>query len=393
MARRDREWHLKAIQCAKLFGTPKPTGTDKDPSMSQVEIASQLGITQSTVSRMIDYAFEQGYLTRPRPKFEANRVLPEDLVAVDSAFSLVPKVAEAIRKLAPSDRFFEVHIMAAEDRPSFCAQAALVVYRLVADCRLIGVSLGGTLAGVIEAMRLHSERERRSTHSSVECIPVCGDCLYLMDLHVQTMSASALAGDLALVLTGSRSEKLPSLTGVPAYAARIDRPRQKVAGVQEFVENLPGYQRVFGSPKRQHQPLVDRLDGLLSGVGIIVPDDDETKENATGACIRERMLQEGLSTDDLRECVYGDIGGYLLPKEKLSAAQNQRVRALNDGWFGVKESHLQRLGQRATETRPGLVLIAHGKSKASFLRRCVTGGFVNHLLIDVDLAEAMSRAE
>jgi DNA-binding Lrp family transcriptional regulator len=360
--------------------------------MSQVEIATQLRITQSTVSRMIDYAFEQGFLTRPRPKFEETRVPAPDLADLESRFSLVPMIAKEIRKIAPDNRYFEVHVVGAETRSDFCAQAAQVVYPLVATCPLIGVSLGGTLAGMIHAMQAHSELDRRPARPP-ECIPVCGDCLYLMDLHVQTMSASALAGDLAFVLTGARSAELPSLTGVPAYAARIGRPAQKVAGVQEFIEGLPGYQKVFGSKAKRQRPLVDQLACLLSGVGILVPEDEESEESSTGACIRERILQEGLTVAELAACIYGDIGGYLLPKENLSAAQEKKVQALNDGWFGVKESHLELLSKRAAKDRPGIVLIAQGEPKAFFLRKCIERGFANHLVIDVALAKGILKKD
>jgi Transcriptional regulator, contains sigma factor-related N-terminal domain len=375
--KRDPNRRRSMLLCAQLRAEGK----------TQLEIGTRLNLKQPTVSRLLQEAQDESLLTPPRQQFLKERLTAEELRELKDLLGVVPDTAKKIRDRFSTVSNFDVHILPASNRDKFAVAAAPTVVSLLSRCPTIGVSMGRTLSALIEAIYSEIKYVRTQSTESVVCVPVSGDCVYLLNQHSQTFSASYLAGRLEEVLTGSKSAELPTLVGVPAYVpSRLSIAEDKLAVVKEFVQSIPGYQRIFGPKKKKTPALADNLAALLTGVGIVVPQEEEAGEVSTGACIRERLLQEKIDKDELNELIMGEISGILIPRERLTRPQRKRVEELNLGWLGITEQQLKKVAQR----QPGVVVVASGSRKADLIARIVQESLVSNLIVDSELAVALA---
>jgi hypothetical protein len=228
-----------------------------------------------------------------------------------------------------------------------------------------------------------------------------------MNQRLVDYSASRLAQLLGAALRGQAAKpdprsELPCLVGVPAYLPQKVR-RNGGAAWQDFIAGIPGYQEIFGPSNGRVRPLVERVDTIICGTGIIASEREEQDRPytpadtmfraKTGDFIRERLEQEeGLTRSALDRMIYGDIGGWLLRRQRLSAEDRRWVDSLNDGWTGIKGAHLARVAGDAKQSgAPGIILLAGGGAKAEMVAEIVRLGLVNVLLLDSYLANALKR--
>ncbi|HOX55995.1 MAG TPA: hypothetical protein P5205_03055 [Candidatus Paceibacterota bacterium] len=410
----EAEHRLLAVAAARM----------RSEGLTQDKIAKRLDKSQPEVSRLVAYAQEHHYLARS-PSFLGHNVAEADLKEVDRRWFVPERLRKALVASAPSGQYLDVRVLPDGEEP-FSIAAAGCVGQLLRRAKLIGISWGRSVARVVSQIKgaldvkvaseeiSEEESEEESDapvgndFAEIKCLPLCGDPVHLMNQRYVDYSASRLAQLLGAALRGQaanpnpRSE-LPCLVGVPAYLPQNVR-RNAGSAWREFIEDIPGYREIFGPANGRGKPLVDRIDTIICGTGIIASEDEDLDlpgnpadimfRARTGDFIRERLEQEeGLARSALAKMIYGDIGGWLLPRRhKLSVDDKRWVDSLNKGWTGIKGEHLSRVAREAKlNGPPGIILLAGGVGKAEMVAEIVRLGLVNSLLLDSSLAKALKR--
>ena len=368
--------------------------------LKQSEIAEELGTTQATVSRLLDQAEAQRFLKRPAPKLDCKR-LPDGLLEqFEHESTLEVDLAKALVKIMskPAQRP-KIHVIAATTPQRFIAGVADYVTRLLARIRVIGVTGGRTTRFLLSYLQEHRDLLSFQKRNNLRFIPLSGDPTFVINLEKQVHSASHLAADFERLILGKVRQDSPSLAGVPAYCA-FDEERDQTDALRRFVRCIPGYRAIFGDAGSgvngsTRQGLISDVQLLLTGVGAV--GNPNNKEAEMGEFILERICQhnacadlglgKAISSNELAAWIHGDIAGYLLVKHGIPNAALRTVEALNTGWTGVNAVHLQRVTQEARRDprRPGVVVIAFARSKATVIAETIRRGLTHHLVISARL--------
>lgn len=351
----------------------------------QTAIAETLSISQPKVSRLLREAVEKRVLAHS-PSFIGEGVTPEEIADADDFFFGQTQVRDVLRKIAPPAVHFDARQIKGE-AGDFVQMATTRLISLLAGSRVVGLMWGKTMAALVDSIGARPQAASRKRISHLKCIPLCGDPVHLMNQLEVEHSASHLASELEAVLCGGRLPELPCLTGVPAY---VPPALLKNALFEKYLLSIPGYREIFGGFQRDApRALVDEVDTIISGVGVVVTDPDRA-HHETGAFIRERLFQEdSLKKAELSKWILGDIGGVLVERSARDAA---KVRALNEGWTGVREHHLKRVAKEAAPgNAPGVIVIAKGKAKADLIIEIIRRGYVNEIIVDEELANEIVR--
>ncbi|MCI0537356.1 MAG: hypothetical protein L0Z50_19240 [Verrucomicrobiales bacterium] len=357
------------------------------PETNQVEIAARLQTSQAQVSRFLRYAEEIGFL-QSRPLIVTENITKCDWDDVETRFFGGNQMVGRLVKEAPKDSYFEAHVLPSAGQ-SFFERASSIVLALLGRSQQIGVMSGKTIFELLEAMKRRQRDPHVRRKGANECIPLCGDPVHLINQRVIEYSASHLAGTLELIITGSLREDLPCLTGVPAYLGRGSRDgtRNTSAVWMSFVRTIPGYRRIFGQAEGDVNALVNGIDTILSGVGVI-----GRSQTQTAAFIQERIEQGDADATTLDDIAIGDVGGLLVPRKISAGRRRSPVDELNVGWTGAKWRHFQAVAKTASSTgRPGVIIVAAGPSKAMVTLELVRRGVVNNLLIDYELSDELRK--
>jgi DNA-binding transcriptional regulator LsrR (DeoR family) len=376
---RPREVLVEAQAAAYLYSQ----GND------QAKIGGVLGVSQAEVSRLLALARREGWL-------QTRCVLPEGAVAAVEQMVFSGRDAlrerlgrEAARGGAAPVRGFRVFHSGGEGTDAaawgarlrrFGQAAAARLQELLPRVRLAGVTWGATIARLVDGVRQLNPRPP-ALPGPVQFIPLTGEPLTFPDPET---SASTLAHRLNEILAGGQGP-FHSLAAVPAFIpAKFSRQSRKA--IREFIAEIAGYRVIFerrGADGRPQEPLADRVDAILTGVGTVAAE-------TSGRLLDDRLVAEGLTKEQLRERVIGDIGGVFLPR----SARDRVVRGINDRWAGVRLEHFARCAQEAARGagRAGVIVLAIGRSKAEVVLECVRGGLVNELIIDHELAQALTQA-
>ena len=379
---------------------------------TQTQIATHLVRAQSLISSVLEEA-EQDGLHVKHPQF-----IPEAIDLTDEDF-------EKAKNLCIADENLEQQLKRLQERPvefrlavfpsgieAFANASAQYVVELLTQSNCIGVMYGRTLERLVKAINV-TARARRKQFSKHMCVPLSGSPNYLLNLQEDIYTSSRLAMDLQQALTGRVSNDLPSLSGVQAYIPRkyALNGNSHAGGthcgqsqVAEFVYSMPGCRQIFGcNGHTDAEPYITRTDTVLTALGIIAPKDASGAPNATGAFIRERIAAEqsdDVNAERLRELIYGDIGGCLLPRRDLekNGRDAKLVKDLNCGWTGFRQEHLERIAARARKDGPpGVIVTTLADQTSSALlaertamtKEVIRLGLVNHLICSRDIADCL----
>jgi DNA-binding transcriptional regulator LsrR (DeoR family) len=258
--------------------------------------------------------------------------------------------------------------------------AAPRVQELLPAMNLAGVTWGKTIARLVDGLQ-HLNPQTPALPDRVRFVPLTGEPLTFPDPET---SSSNLAHRLNEIVNG-RADVVHSLTAVPAFipAKFTGRGRQ---AIRAFIAEIAGYRVIFaaeGADGRRQEPLADRLDCIITGVGTVSP-------GVSGRLLDDRVVAEDITKERLQERVIGDIGGVFLPRSPRDGV----VRGINERWTGVRLEHIARCAAAAARdpSRVGVIVLALGRAKAEILLECVRGGLINELIIDHDLAQALIQA-
>lgn len=386
--KRAKSWKVDAIRFAEIFAAAG--------FKTQAELASKHDITQATVSRYLNYAFGKKILIAATTTFHAENI-PDELRSEWQHNDLCETLGEKVKGWVPQGGRCDVSVFKADDRKLFCALAAPKIAELLATSKVIGVSLGGTIAELIDALKTNAGRLLPEPDESKYVIPVVGDLTYLMNQKVLKFSASNLAAKLNQIFRRGSIESLPTLSGVPAYVCHdpVAKPGKRRAfdprGLQRWIERIPGYRQIFIEGETGKPPRLESIDCLLTGLGV-VPSLGQLsgQQPELGAALRERIQQSSqFSEKTIAEHAYGEIGGFVVGKKD----DDPFVQAMNHGWNGIQAAALLGISRRAVMNgTPGVVVLAAGSWKSAMAKVVIQKGFCNHLVADASLADALKNA-
>ncbi len=301
---------------------------------SQKDIATALGVSAATVSRLLKRAFDEGFvrveLDLPRtPRLEAalvERYGLRDAVVVTTGGR--GDVHEEIGLAAAS--YFE---------------------RIAEDGMRVGLSCGFTLYQTIRHLRDHRFRD-------LVLYPLSGEStLRLVDLFPNT-----LVGMMA-------ARYRPHVT---AYAL----PVQHLASLREIER---ARRRLLRDPEiRRIYAAARNVDIALVGIGMIA-------EQTPGFCSLAESY--GVSVQRLRQLgVVGEIN-YQPFNAEGKLVDEPELRALRHRILSVEAGRLQALSRRRDRR---VIAIAGGRAKLEAVRGALRGRFMNILVTDDSVASALS---
>jgi DNA-binding transcriptional regulator LsrR (DeoR family) len=352
----------------------------------QAKIGAVLGVSQGEVSRLLAAARREGWI-------QTRCVLPAGAAgAVEQlVFSGRNDLRDRLRReterhgVSPVRDIRVLHSGGeATDAATwdvrlerFGRLAAARTQELVPRMGLVGVAWGKTIARVVDGLRLlnpHAPRLSRPIHF----IPLTGEPLTYPDPETSSSTLAHRLGEL--FVPGLHS--FHSLAAVPAFIpAKFSRKSQLT--IRDFIAEIAGYRVIFERADRDgrpQEPLVDRLDAIITGVGTVSP-------GVSGRLLDDRIVAEGVTKEQLQDRVVGDIGGVFLPR----TARDRVVKGINERWTGVRLEHILHCAQAAARdhARVGVVVLAMGAAKAQIILESVRAGLITELIIDHDLAHAL----
>jgi DNA-binding transcriptional regulator LsrR (DeoR family) len=349
-------------------------------------IGRKFGVGGKEGRRLIDRAEELGILT-------SRLNLPPKRLGELRELAYVPELRERLHQVS-GKVFQRIKVISGTRRGEtkkqierrlnhFAPGAALELSEWLEKCGRVGVAWGGTLSAVIGQMNAIGTRGRKSR---IQVIPTCGEPL---GFNASEDSSSRLAAGLALALNGDSPAPL-SLAGVPALIPREFLDRDEIGVIRNLLNHAPAYRLIFGPlhpGNRDGTPLIKALDALITSVGW-----------SRSRMAEREMRIVGKWTDRQRALLLGDIGGALLPRPNLSAAEKEEFARLTALTTGLRIEHLKHLARTARESAaqhthgvPGVIVVTIGKGKASLTYEAIRLGLVNQLICDGELASALAE--
>ncbi len=374
------------LACAYLAGDGK----------RQTEIAETLGLSQATVSRLLNESRNE-YL-REEVRFLKEKLDDETMERVLHRASRkrlgneLHKVAELyagvrgpVLRVFPSGGHDEAVDNWEKRLQEFSREAAPFVKDALLRANLCGISWGLTLSGVVSALQKLSTPPPRE-HDPVQVVPLCGELLGELTTN---SSSSNLAAALEKFLNGSNRQTL-SLSMVPAFIPG-GFTKTQLEGVWKLIGLVKAYSQIFGEPlpkNTSQAPLAERLDMVLTSVG--------RSENPLGFGKANLLQTGGLDIKEMARLVLGDIAGVCIPRPGLSKADQAKLAPVIERWTGIRRKHLEECARRSREGdaekgSPGVTVVAFGRNKARCVFEAVKLGLVNTLVIDHSLEEELEQ--
>jgi DNA-binding transcriptional regulator LsrR (DeoR family) len=384
--------HKRAEEAAFLKG---------EGGWPQIAIARKLGVSQAAVSRLLVHARKTGNLHEVS-RFEPAGMSQERL---DELARLLEhsELADALMRIGGGrSRLRSVRIFdsgSTDTTPSAIASRQRQFGRAVAPrvaehlrrAEVVGVTWGSTVSNAIDALsRLGypwpAADERRVLPMSAEPLQFAHN----------EFTSSTLARRLHEIVNPGTDLKRSqlALTGVPAFipadlSQMLPETRALSPEVQNqlhdlfrrfFEVNSRAFNEIFVGP----EALIEQVDMLVTSVGA--------EDKPMGFCNEDLRKFGRLDAKRLQELVVGDVGGVLLHKPNLPEAEIAVVQGLNAMWTGIKQEHLASIAKRAGDGKPGVVVLAVGASRTPVVLAALARGLCSELLIDRDLATALSAA-
>ena len=352
----------------------------------QAKIGIVLNISQGEVSRLLATARREGWI-------QTRCMLPDDAVAAveQLVFTRRNDLRDKLRReaeqngVSPVREIRVLHSGGEATDPAgwdarlirFGRLAAARLQELVPRMGLVGVTWGKAIARVVDGLRLLNPQAPNLARP-VRFVPLTGEPLTYPDPETSSSTLAHRLGEL--FVPGLHA--FQSLAAVPAFIpARF--PRKSHSTIRDFIAEIAGYRMIFEQTDRDgraQEPLVDRLDTIITGVGTVSP-------GVSGRLLDDRVVAEGVTKEQLQDRVVGDIGGIFLPRN----ARDRIVKGINERWTGVRLEHICRCAEAAARdpANAGVIVFAMGAAKAQITLECVRAGLISELIIDHDLAQAL----
>jgi len=358
---------------------------------TQAVIAKQVNVSQPEVSRLAAEAVKHGYLARFPTLFKEK--IPDEKWKESAHLYRTDK--EFQEKLASwTENIGKVNstILRSENKRLFCNEAAAHIWELLFSAKNVGLNWGRTPSMLLDGFKAIRSGFRGAKVPQLGFVPLCGDPIFLLNTEKIFSSASVLAGSYEQCINADVRPS-PSLNGVHAYVS--DKGNRRKA-LMRHMRDLPGYRRIFGpgSHPKQEIPLARQLDMVITGIGTIDLESRLEQDTKSGEFLKEILMQEDVTKEELDSIAFGEVGGVLIPRRNLKRKQLELYRYLAEGWTGINEEQLLRLAQTARDRgTPGIVALVFEPDlkKAEFTRELLSRGFINHLVASSELIEKLKQ--
>ncbi len=259
------------------------------------------------------------------------------------------------------------------------------------SCRSMAIAWGNDLAGTIEALRglfaIDDVREEHRRRTDVgETLPTLEPIAFLPargELHhapLKQISPTFLAASLNEIVNAGSGDT-HALTTIPAIVPQITAkdvrrivPKgadMNVSQAREFIRNYYTTRKEFVKVFPHARPFWP--DGFMTSVGS-----SDTMSSWTEECI----AAGGVDRKAIVECAYGDIAGVFVAKK----GYERQVESWNARWIGATAEDISRCAESGRrQNRVGVVLCARDPAKARTVYECLRKGWVNELIVSVDL--------
>jgi len=363
---------------------------EKSRDKFQKQIASDLGISQPEVSRLLTVAEDAGWLGPPRFNIVNTDVWKQAEAQFYSNTDLCKTLQQRFGR--QGQRLHRISRLHTGDAGRIDPDAVGVLLTLLSEAKTVGVTWGRTISRVVDALRQRiADMPARDRPGGVTFVPLCGEPLAEGD--PASHSSSVLAARLTGIFNHSDPKAAaPSIAGVPAFIPlKVGRP-EEVTTIRRLISLVRGHAKVFGVPGAPHRdtpPLVENLDAILTSVGRVDRD-------RRGIFLTERIQIGDISEVQMTRSVAGDVGGVIITNSGINAPDNKRISEMNANWTGVHLEHLHKCADAAhakgfDRKRPGVILLALGAHRLKVVLRCIELGLVNELVIDKELADGLQR--
>lgn len=376
---------------------------------SQAEIARRFESTQSTVSRVLKQAKVEGLL-KHAVAFDAGGVEQEVLDEARKLAARPPELQKhldalanrndlphsvTVRVLSDSDDIASMSDLDARREHVGREAAAYVLDLLRSGVGICGLTWGHSVGAVVAGIEARAKRHGGAP-TLVQVVPLCGEPLGKDSASL--FSSSALAERLSLAVNRSACH-VPPLTMLPAFVPG-DFSDAEVDAVWRLVGKIHAYSEVFGGRQvrialqdgrsRKFTHWAAKLDLILTGISAA----GRPLGDGRGPLFDSGSLKE----EEFRSMVIGDIGGVLIEREGLSAAQRAKLSRLAARWTGIMAAEMRQCARRAAShasvdtAPPGVVVVAIGQDKSETVIAALKRGLINHLLCDWELERAVLLA-
>ena len=368
---------------------------------TQIQIAGILKMSQAAVSRLY-HEVKDTYIERSFRRELVDDLTWRRLLRRASPLQLATRLQAVAQERGHSaPHVYVIPLREPSDVPLaevFAMQSAPIVRDLLMRVRTtVGIAWGNTIWHITQALRtLPPQKPWRQI--PIDFVPLCGDPLIDSVECYADRTASRIASDLSKIVNGDSTR--PAWLGlVPAFIPRHDFNERETKVIDRFIDLVPQYGPIFGpriSRGRSKPPIAEDLHMILTAVGP-----------AEYPVTFGRSALLGLDDHEaktLRQHIYGDIAGVLLPRIRETSKQQRRrtkphplVQELSRHWTGLKMEHLENCASRAFQDksglgeRPGVTVIAFGTDRCNVVLEAVRKGLVNHLVISSYLEDALEE--
>lgn len=351
--------------------------------------------SQTTVSRLLAECREKQWLVERIDWDAVARTNSGYKEIVEDCFFRFDFLKEWAAETSEYGEHCRIHVVR---ETTFDSEGADVVRQLLNSTKVCGITWGRSPRLIVDQLKKNPPNARVE-----HVVPLSGEPCHLRNLapSVLDFGSPQLAKDLQELLLERHSTAAvsrPDLRGVIAYvsaAAFTDEDETareaKVSAVMEYVKTIKGYIDIFGDG--HHQGWIDKTDTILTGLGVIARDEyGKVDEKKSGTFIRERIAQnDRLSFSRLSKIICGDCAGLLIAKTADPAVERE-VKALNDGWIGLKLEHLMECNQRAVKSgRPGTVVLAPTPNRVEIVRAVIERGIALQCIISASVAAQLEK--
>jgi DNA-binding transcriptional regulator LsrR (DeoR family) len=348
---------------------------------SQQQLAEIFNCSQSNISRLLKIAQERRWL-RTEIRFD-DRGIPAKRLDEIRRLMEPKRLAISLGRLQTETRLqvrsLRVYPSGSGDFDErlirFGRLAAGRVLELIAESSVVGIHFGETLHRLVDGLEWSGLQAR--DRGSMLVTPVAGEVASYERIG---SSSTWLANRLHGLVTARGAPPAYSLAAVPFFIPR-KFDAGKVRAIREWVEELPSYRRVFGG----HRSIVSRIDCLITSIG----------QDGKPLALASAELEEacGITRQEVNELVLAEIGGALIPRERITNDQQVELADLEASMIGLKLDDIRRIAEQAADPSrpkadqlPGVCVVAIGKNKARSLLTVLREGLVNELIVDDELA-------
>lgn len=355
---------------------------------NQGEAQGLLGLNRTEVGRLVRRARVLGLLKRPVFSEDVFRRLwpnPKKRINLENLrFGLkllkgLKETAEKENRKLTLTQVKVVSSVSSETTPEawsdrlrdFGREAMPYLQDVLAKTEICAVGWGGTVGAVVSAAELEGF-DGKMPHPKL-----ASSCGELFDHLGFANASSSLVERLHLLLNGKKSADY-TFRGVPAL---LNEPTLR----DFYLQKHPGYRAVFGP-----SGIADQFDAIVTSVGTF-------EQQGVHAFKRALVAEWNAKEESLKRISWGDLGGVLVPRLKVTADDQKEFDRIASLWTGITLKHYRETAMRAfkiavsqAQEIPGVVVFAIGKNKAEIVHEIIKAGLVNRVVVDLDLAKALA---